>query len=253
LLNRDRQSMIIDLLNQDKSVQITDLAEKFNVSIATIRRDLRELEGQRLIKRVYGGAVLVDRPALQPFFPRANRHKEEKARLGAIAASLVQEGETIVLDIGTTVYEVAKNIKNKQNLMVLTNSLPVLNELEVCKGIKVFSMGGELQPEMHALTGSIAELTLSNYFVDKAFIGVAGISIEHGMTNFNQSSAQLCAATIRRARQTILVVDSSKFGKTNFAVVGKLDCVHTVITDAGIPDEYRDYFEKHGIELMIVP
>lgn len=253
MLNRDRQSMIIDILHQDKSVQITDLVEKFNVSIATIRRDLKELEDQQLIKRIYGGAVLVDRPTLQPFFPRANRHKEEKARLAAAAASLIQEGETIVLDIGTTVFEIAKNIKNKQNLVVLSNSLPVLNELEACKDIQVYSMGGQLQPAMHALTGSIAEHTLNNYFVDKAFIGVAGISIEHGLTNFNQECAQLCAATIRRARQTILVADSSKFGKTNFAIVGGLNSVHTVITDDGIPEQYRDYFEKHGIELIVVP
>jgi len=253
LLNRDRQSMIIDLLNQDKSVQIMDLAKKFNVSIATIRRDLKELEEQHLIKRIYGGAVLAERPTLQPFFPRTNRHREEKARLGVMAASMIQEGETIVLDIGTTVFEIAKNIKNKQNLMVLSNSLPVLNELEGCKDIQVFSMGGKLQPSMHALTGSIAEQTLNNFYVDKAFIGVAGISIEYGLTNFNQGSAQLCAATIRRARQTILVADSSKFGKTNFAVVGTLDSVHTVITDNGIPDQYRDYFEKHSIELIVVP
>ena len=253
MLNRDRQSIIMDILNQDKSVQIPDLAEKFNVSIATIRRDLRELEEQQLIQRVYGGAILAEQPMLQPFFPRTNRHREEKARLGAIAATQIQEGETIVLDIGTTVYEISKNIKNKQNLVVLTNSLPILTELETCNGIKVFSLGGELHPDMHALTGNIAEQALNNFFADKAFIGAAGVSIEHGLTNFNQQSAQLCASTIRRARQTILVVDSSKFGKTHFAVVGKLDSIHTVITDAGIPDEYRDFFEKRGIELIIAP
>lgn len=253
MLNRDRQSMIIDFLNQDKSVQIPDLAERFNVSIATIRRDLRELEEQKLIKRIYGGAVLADRPTLQPFFSRANRHKEEKSKLGAVAASLVQEGETVLLDIGTTVFEVAKNLKNKRNLTILTNSLPILSELETCKEMQIFSMGGQLHLNTHALTGSVAEHTLSNFYADKAFIGVAGISIEHGLTNFDQSCAQLCAATIKRAKQTILVADSSKFDKTNFAVVGSLDAIDTIVTDERIPERYRDYFEKHEIELIVVP
>ena len=251
MLNKDRQNIIIDMLNQDKSVQIPDLAEKFNVSIATIRRDLRELEEQNLIKRIYGGAVLPEKPTLQPYFPRANRHKEEKSLLGAVAASLVQEGETIVLDIGTTVLEVAKNIKNIQNLMVISNSLPILTELEPCSNIQLFSMGGQLNANMHALTGYIAEQTLNNFCVDKAFIGVAGISMEYGLTNFNQESAQLCAATIRRAKKSILVADSSKFGMTNFAVVGSLNCVDTVITDEGIPEKYKTYFESNGIELII--
>ena len=253
MLNRERQSMIIDLLNQNKCVQIMDLAEKFNVSVATIRRDLKELEEQQLINRIYGGAVLTESPTLQPFFPRTNHHREEKSSLGAMAASMIREGETIVLDIGTTVLEIAKNIKDKKNLMVFSNSLPVLNELESCRDIQVLSMGGKLQPSMHALTGSIAEQTLNNFYVDKAFIGVAGISIEYGLTNFDQGSAELCAAIIRRARQTILVADSSKFGKTNFAVVGSLDSIHTVITDDGIPEQYRKYFEKSGVELIVVP
>jgi len=251
MLGKERQNLILEMLNISKTVQITDLTEKFKISVATARRDLDELESAGLIKRVYGGAVLVEKSGLRPIFnARIEQNSVKKAQIGMAAASLVSEGDTVVLDIGTTTLEVAKCIGNIPHLTVLTNSLPVLNEL-VQSDANVYALGGRLRSQELALSGTQAEEQLSNFCVDKAFIGAGGVTLENGITNYNPDSAQLCAAIIRRAKEVILVTDSNKFGKDGFAVVGKLNCVNTIVTDSDIPKEYLKAIEKMGVKLVI--
>jgi DeoR/GlpR family transcriptional regulator of sugar metabolism len=167
------------------------------------------------------------------------------------AAKLVKNAETIILDIGTTALEVAKNLETYEDLTILTNSIPILNQL-ASTNLNVYSLGGKLRGNELALHGSLAYKALNDFCVDKAFIGAGGVTLENGITDHNLDSAELCSAIAKRSRQTILVTDSSKFGKDASVIIGPLKCVEIIITDSGIPAEYAEGIRQAGIELIIV-
>lgn len=254
MLQKERQNRIVELLQQEKTIKIKELAQLFDVSIITIRRDFDMLEEAGLIKKIYGGASLPENAgieSIQPFFSaRIEKHRAEKLSIASAAAALVQNGDTIVLDIGTTCLEVARLLKKRANITVLTNSLPILNEL-VGTNVTVYSLGGLLRSEELALCGSIATNSLSNFCVNKAFIGTGGITLENGLTNHNQDNARLCQAIVSRADQAILVADSSKFDKNAFAVIGPIECVDVIITDKGISQKYAEEIRQRGVELIL--
>ena len=252
MLGRERQNLILDMLGANRTVRIPERTERFGVAVATSRRDLDILESNGLIRRIYGGAELAERKGYeQPIFnTRVTRNAQNKALIGSAAARLISEGDTIVLDIGTTTLEVAKNIGDVPHLTVLTNSLPVLNEL-VSGSANVYALGGRLRSQELSIGGSMAEETLNSFFVDKAFVGAGGITLENGITDFTPDSAQLCSAIMKRANEVILVADSSKFNKNVFAKDAPLSHVDTVVTDSGIPEEYVKAFAKMEIKLII--
>ncbi len=252
----ERQGRILKLLEEKKTVTIPELTEACGVSVITIRRDLDALAGKGLIRKVYGGASLPERQPLDlsphpSFLSRITRHHDHKERLGFTAASLVQEGDTVILDIGTTCLEIAKALKKRVGITVLTNSLAILNEL-ADSGLEVHALGGRLRGRELSLTGQQACEAMKDFYANKAFISVSGVSLENGLTDFNIDSSELCAAITRRAGHVYLVTDSSKFGKIAFSVIGPLECVHSVITDSGIPQEYADAFKARGVELILV-
>jgi len=256
MLRKDRQNQIMKILQKKGSVKIPELAEAFDVSVITIRRDFDEMVSAGLIKKVYGGAILADRQepessAQRLFHSRLERNHREKQLIGAAAASLVKEGETIVLNIGTTALEIAKNLQHFENLTVLTNSIPIISELANSR-LNVYSLGGKLRGDELALYGSLAFNSLNDFCVDKAFIGAGGVTLANGITDHNRDSAELCSAIVHRSRQTILVTDSSKFGRDVSAVIGPLNSVEIIITDSGITQEYADGLREAGIELIIV-
>lgn len=255
MLRNERQKQILELLRERGTVKIPQLTEAFGVSVITVRRDLDELVSQGLIKKVYGGATLPEEVEPEPvhriFNSRIERRHRQKRLIGIAAAKLVNEGDTIVLDIGTTALAIAKNLKQFDDLTVLTNSLPVLNTLADSQ-LNVYSLGGKLRGSELALYGSLAFNSLNEFCVDKAFIGAGGITLENGITDFNRDSAELCAAIAQRARQTILVTDSSKFGHDVSAVIGPLEMVDTIITDDAITPEYAEGLKNKGIQLIIV-
>jgi len=256
MLRKERQQQILAMLQKQGSVKIPELANAFDVSVITIRRDFDEMVSAGLIQKVYGGAVLAEQPAPEPdaqrlFHARLEHRHREKMLIGKAAAALVRDDETIVLNIGTTALEIAKNLRNFENLTVLTNSIPILSELANTR-LNVYSLGGKLRGNELALHGSLAFNSLNDFCVDKAFVGAGGITLENGITDHNRDSAELCSAIINRSRQTILVTDSSKFGRDVSAVIGPLSNVETVITDSGISKEYADGLRQMGIEVIVV-
>ena len=250
----ERQGKILELLQQEKSVEIKDLAKRFGVSIITIRRDFDELSDSGQIKKIYGGAMLPDNPPVlsgHPFFnSRLQQQQVEKIHIAEAAASLIQERDVIALDIGTTCLELAKQLKNRRNLTILTNSIPILLEL-MNSDLEVYSLGGQLRGSQQSLHGSIALRSLEDFFVSKAFISVGGVTLENGLTDHNRDSAELCSAIIRRAEQAILLADNSKFGKNAASVIGPLEMVDTIITDSGLPKQYADDITARGIKLIV--
>ncbi len=253
MLAQERQNIIVDMLREKKTLRVTELTERFGASLATIRRDLETLESQGAIRRVYGGAVLNGEPArVQTFFSdRKNSNNQIKAAIGRAAADLVREGETVFLDIGTTTLEVARHLKGFRKLTVLTNSLPILNDL-ADSGLDVFSLGGRLRPDELCFAGEIAAENLRGFFVDKAFLSVGGITLAEGLSDFSHSSVQMHRLVLERAGESVLVADSGKFGNNTFAIIGGLDLVDIVITDEGIPAEYAAWLRAHDVRLVTV-
>ena len=254
MMQEVRQASILNILHENGSVKIKDLAKQFDVSIVTVRRDLDELAADGLVTKVYGGAVMPQRyraGCLQILDASASSHRREKELIGAAAAALVQEGETILLDIGETVLEVAKNIRNYQSITILTPSVPVLTEMS-STNLPIYSLGGCMRNREMAFYGSLALYALNQFCVDKAFIGCGGCTIAHGITDYSSDSAELHTAVAQRAKQSILVTDSSKFGRDAFAVIGPIDWVDMVITDSGISAEYAEAIRSIGVDLKIV-
>ena len=253
MLNSERQNIILKMLAEKRTVLVTDLVKQFDVSVATIRRDLTELESKNLLRRVYGGAVPVGENPWTPFDTRADLHAKEKALIGKKAAELINDDETVIIDTGTTVQEVVKNIK-KKSLTVFTNSLPALNELsESSNSLSIVCLGGVLMKKQMALLGSISEKALGHYLFDKAIVGTAGLDLEYGLTGFSQESTDMCSSLIRRAKEVILVTDSSKFGKVNHIAFATLDQIDVIVTDSNLDQSFRTAIEEKGIRLIIVP
>lgn len=252
---KERQLEILELLRQEQRVSIKELARRFGVSVITVRRDLEALSATGHIKKVYGGAALPETPLPPPgqpvFQARIHRQRAEKNHIAEAAAALVQEGDVIVLDIGTTCLEVARQLKYRRGITVLTNSIPILVEL-MGSELEIYSLGGRLRSGQQALCGSIALHSLEEFCVTKAFVSVAGFTLERGLTGHNRDSAELCAAIIRHAEQAILVADSSKFQKNSAAVIGPPECVNTIVTDSGLPRPYAEELRSRGVELIVV-
>jgi DeoR family transcriptional regulator, aga operon transcriptional repressor len=227
----DRLSSILETLSRNGSVSVTDLAEGFGVSLATIRRDLQLLDEQRLVARVHGGAVARSVVYELPLRYKAARRQDEKRRIGAAAAELVSEGAAVGLTGGTTTTEVAHALARLAGLTVVTNALNLASELAVRANLKLVVPGGVARPESYELVGPIAEASLAGLNLDIVFVGVDGISVEAGCTTHHEVEAYTNRALIQRARRVVVVADRTKLGRVAFARICALNEVHELITD----------------------
>ena len=253
MLARERHSIIMETLRRNRIIKISDIVKQFDVSNETARRDLETLQDQQLVKRIYGGAVLSEpKTGFDQFAsPRYSQSHAEKAAIGRAAAAMISEGDTIILDIGTTTLEIARNIKNMSTLTVLTNSLALLNEL-AGTSLDLFVLGGRLNTDELSMYGDLTESALKNFFVDMAFIGAGGVTFDGGVFDYNSGEALTRRVVIQRASKVILVSDSNKFGSTAFAVVCPLEEIDTIVTDSNLPDEYINGIKERKIKLILV-
>jgi DeoR family fructose operon transcriptional repressor len=250
MLGVDRQQLILSEIKEKGSVKISALMKTFTASESTIRRDLEELERQGWIKRVHGGAILLQHMTVEP----SNTDKsilfaEEKEAIGKLAAELVEEHASLIVDAGTTTAAFARHLQTP-NLKILTNAMNIADILSA-KQYNVLVSGGLLKPTTNAMVGETAIETLSHFRADLCFLAMNGISDEDGLTTPDLQEAWVKKAMIRSARKVILLADSSKFGRTTFTRVADIQAVHTVVTDDGISEEDRAWLEKHGIEVKI--
>lgn len=252
MLSEERRNKILEIVNHDKIIKIDDITKKFNISVATARRDLDILEEQLYIKRIYGGAALLTPSGTEPlFFTREMENRAEKIAIGKAASEMVVEGDTIYIDTGTTTLEVARNLMKINNITVLASSLTVMNEL-ANSNVTVYSLGGKIRPHELSMSGSIAINALEQFCVEKAFIGAAGVTFNEGISDFNYEEAQVRLMAIKRAKQSILVADSSKFGNDAFARTCSLEHFHTIITDINLPKVFVDGIKDRKINLISV-
>jgi DeoR/GlpR family transcriptional regulator of sugar metabolism len=252
MLSEERRNKILEKMHQEKLIKINDITDIFNVSVATARRDLDILEEQLYIKRVYGGAVLLTPSGTEPlFFTREMENRAEKIAIGKAAADMVVQGDTIYIDIGTTTLEVARNLMKLNNITVITSSLTIMNEL-ANSNVTVYSLGGKIRPHELSMSGSIAINSLEQFCVQKAFIGAAGVTFDEGISDFNYEEAQVRLMAIKRAKQSILVADSTKFGNNAFARTCPLEYFQTIITDINLNKSFVDGINDRKINLITV-
>lgn len=247
-----RKKKILDFLSKDGKVEVPMLAETFNVSTETVRRDLERLDSEGKLKRVYGGAIKVRSDSLElPFDEKTLLYAKEKAAIGKYAASLINNGDTVMLGNGTTTIEIIRNLKDHTNVTLVTHSTPtLLLAMELFRGPIIF-IGGEVNRHQKTMSGPLAERMLDQLRVNKAFLSTGGISLVDGVTDYELSEANISRKMMERADEVIFLADSSKFGKMTFANICSLDDVYTVITDNQCSEEWRRYMAERDIALLI--
>ncbi|MCB0729534.1 MAG: DeoR/GlpR transcriptional regulator [Ignavibacteriae bacterium] len=256
-LNKDetsqRRSKILEKIEFEGTVRVKELSELHHVSKVTIRNDLDQLEKKNLLVRARGGAMKLQRVGIDyNLNVKSMKHSLEKQAIGKKAAELVKDGETIILDSGTTTLEVAKNLDKFNNLTVITNSLHIAGQMVDTPNVRVIVPGGSLRRNSLSLVGSSAEEILKNYYCDKVFIGVDGIDSNYGISTPNFEEAHLNNVMIDNSREVIVVTDSSKFKHRSFASIAPLSKIHTIVTDKNIPADEKQAIENLGIKLIIV-
>jgi DeoR/GlpR family transcriptional regulator of sugar metabolism len=247
-----RKMEILTVIESRETVSTLDLASHFNVSIATITRDLQELEEKGLLLRIHGGATSIRGGGYeQPFLTRENRNLEEKRRIAAAAFDTVNEGESILLDVGTTIFELAELLKTKTKITVIVTSIPIASALSTQPGIELIIIGGKYRHSELSMVGYLAEAGLRNFYVDKAFVGAAGIHHKYGITEYSYEQAGTRKVLIEQAKTCIVLADHTKFGKIQLASVCPLSKVDSIITDSGIEPEVAEKYRRLGFKLQI--
>jgi DeoR family transcriptional regulator, aga operon transcriptional repressor len=249
-----RRNEILHLLAEKGEVFVTELSKIFNVSEVTIRNDLDQLEQKNALIRARGGALKVEmRMAYdQRLVDKSKIHIREKMLIGKKAATLVEESDIIIVDSGSTTAEMISNFTDFQDLTVITNALDIANQLISKPSINVIMPGGYLRKNSISLVGPMAEKSLRNFNVDKAFLGVDGIDTKQGLFTPNVEEARLNEVMIEISKEVILLVDSSKFKVRSLAFICPINKVHKVITDSSIFLDDRKRLEDAGIEVTIV-
>lgn len=252
LLPNQRREKILGILKEDGSAKVTKLAKIFKVTEVTIRQDLEKLEQEGLVVKEHGGAYLKQVEDQVRSFSLLNQENlDKKEVIGKKAAEYIENGDVIILDSGSTTTEIAKCLKGKKNLTVITNALNIALILGAEPGIELIVTGGEFKPPTLSLTGQKAANFFEDIHVDKLFLATAGISLKSGLTYPSISDIVVKKAMIDAADVVYLVADSSKIGTSAFASLGALSLIDYIITDTFIKEEHKQVFKKHGIEYII--
>ena len=248
----ERQKQILSLLTRQRRLSVTEIVEQFEISVATARRDLESLASQGKAQRVHGGVIAIEQaPPEQPILQRENEQPDEKTRIGRATAELVADKETVFLGSGTTVLEVARSLRNRRTLTVITNSLPVLNALAGAGGITVIALGGMLRESEMSFIGHITEQALTEVRADKVIMGTRGLSIEHGLTNDYLQETLTDRAIMKIGREVIIVADHTKMNRVSAALLAPLKNIHTLVTDDKADKKFVQALKKQGINVIV--
>ena len=249
----ERQNQILQWINLQQRISINEVCEQFMVSQATARRDLETLAGKGKVQRVHGGAIAVEKaPPEMPMLLRQIYQAVEKQRIGVAGARLVNDGETVFLGSGTTVLEVARNLKDRHNLTVITNSLPVVNLLSDNPEITIVCIGGMLRPSELSFIGHITEQDLAEVRADKVFIGVRAINLEEGLTNDYLPETMTDRAILKIGHEAIVVADHTKFGRVSTVMLVPIERVQTLITGRETSEDIIKEVIKRNIRIIVV-
>lgn len=244
-----RQNLIKEMIVEQKSVTVSELAIKFAVTEETIRRDLKGMENEGFVTRVYGGAFIQEGALNEISLPiRETSYIENKKIIGKQCAKIVHNGDSVFLDSSTTAFFVAEALSNHR-ITIITDSMKILNLLATYDNIRLHGIGGTLTSRYMSFTGSGAITSLERYFVDKAFISCRSLSIENGVTDSTEILADIRKKVIERSNQTYIIADFSKFGKTSFVNITDFDKVSAIVTDKPLKKTWIDFAKKKNIRI----
>jgi len=249
----ERQQEIVRLTNAQGKVSVAELSQRFGVSEVTIRSDLAVLDSKRLLVRSRGGAMVNDDLSRElSLKEKRQKHSELKQRLGRAVAALIKDDERIILDSGTTTEEVAANLREHKNLIVMTNGLNIALELSQVDKVEVMMTGGTLRKKSMSFYGAQAEQALKHYQFDKVVLGVDGFDLKTGLSTHFEAEATLNRLMCEVAREVIVVTDSSKFERRGFHLICSAMQVHTLVTDSGIPPAYVEELTRMGVQVHVI-
>ncbi|WP_379131782.1 DeoR/GlpR family DNA-binding transcription regulator [Paenibacillus sp. sgz500958] len=252
LFEEERKRSIVEFLEKHSRGSVQELSQELGVSESTIRRDLKELEEARLLKRTHGGAVSLQSVNFEAAISeKEDRFLDEKLRIARKAVEMIQPGDAILLDGGTTTLQIAKELKSFSDIKVITNSIMVLNELKDCRNLEVSITGGMLRPDTMAFVGPMTERCLEMVRVDKAFLGTNGMDLQEGITTPNMLEAATKRKMIRVAKQVILLADHSKIGQISYSKVADLDEMDHCIFDAETPEDFVQGIIQMGVSVTL--
>ncbi len=253
MLAAERRNEILTQLRQEGRVIVADLSKKYDVTEETIRRDLEKIEQDGFAERTYGGAVLKENSKDElPFLVRKRANVEAKKRIAARIGGMIEDGDRIMLDASTTALFVAKQIRQKKDITVITNSIEILLELSDVEGWRVMSTGGTLRPEALSLLGYQAERMVSEFYVDKAIISCKGIDFHKGISDFNERESGLKKQMLASASTRILAVDGNKFGKVSFTKILDFAELDMIVTDYELDEAWLEKLEDCKVEVVAV-
>ena len=253
LMSEERRLQIVQLVRERGRVLVQELSERFGTSAVTIRNDLNELHRRGLLLRSRGGAVHYETANYESSLTeRLQTQSTEKRRIGVAAAAMVNDGETIILDSGTTTQEIARNLKGKKGLQVITNGVNVAMELLGVQGIQLVIVGGILRADSVSVVGGFAENMLEHLSADRLFLGAAACDPDFGPSTPNLEESMVNQAMVKIAREVVLVVDSTKFTKRSMSRITALSSIHKVITDKNVAPEIEERLRLAGCEVLLV-
>ena len=251
MLAIERRNAILEKLQAERRVVVSELSQIYKVSEETIRRDLEKLENDGFAIKSYGGAVINENANVDlPFNIRKKRNVISKQKIAEVISSRIKDGTSIMLDASSTAVYIAKALKERKNLTLITNSIEILIEMFDTPNVNVLSTGGAMREGSFALVGPQTDKMLNSYHVDIAIVSAKGFDLETGMTDTEELHANNKKTMLHAGREKVLAVDSSKFGKTAFTEIGTLEDISMVVTDAKPDEVWLLAFKEYGIECI---
>lgn len=253
-LPEERKQQILDYLTQHEFADVDSLAHAVEASPATVRRDLAELAQRSAITRTRGGAAVVVHGVGHepPYIERASENLPEKRAIAQLASTLIHEGEVIVLDVGSTMFELAKLIRDRRNLTVFTASLPIAQVLAQ-SNVSVILVGGVLRKRELSLAGTMAIQIISQFHFDRLFLGTAGITVKDGFTDFGMDDVEVKRAFLSRSKQVIALADHTKLGQVSLATSCPIAAVQMLIVDHGADASQVEALRREGLQVLLAP
>lgn len=254
LRSESRKQAILDLLKENPHVAISELAQEFSVSEVTLRRDLAALARAGKILRTYGGAVRSQGVLYEfSFNEKLRRNIRQKEAIGKLAATLIQDGDTVLLDTGTTTLQIAKSLADRHHITVITASLPIVSALAHNTGVTTILLGGELQVGGYDLVGPVTERQLQEIRVDKCFQGADGIDAQEAYYTTDFKLARVAQLMTQVAQETIIVADHTKFARRSLVPFARIEEADRIITSEGIEQGVVDVLTQKGVEVVVTP
>ncbi|MDQ2661069.1 MAG: DeoR/GlpR family DNA-binding transcription regulator [Actinomycetota bacterium] len=257
-MNRlQRQALIVEHLAAHGEVTVADLCKRFETSEMTIRRDLADMDRAGLLRRVHGGAIAAEGRSYEPPFSlRSTQERSAKEAIAARALSFIDDGDSVALDVGSTVLALAPLLAQRRGLTIVTASLPVaqhvIDALTVGRDCRLIITGGETRAGELSMVGDLAQRTYREFHVDKAFLGIGGVSLDDGLTDYNVEDALVKRELLKSAKNVFVLAHGAKFGRTRFAAVGPLDHVAAFVTDRSAPPDVVAGLAERGHEVHVV-